>query len=188
MFWQKERHSTLKGLAAGAIGGAIASFAMNQFQAGVSKLFEHPEQDPQKKDRAEQAQGWKEHREPHGHEEENATVKAATAVSEGVFDRQLSHDEKQQAGNAMHYGFGILSGAFYGAMVEELPVARTGEGLVFGAALWLTADEVAVPALGLSKAPREYPARVHAMALGSHLVYGLTTEIVRSALRGRWKS
>jgi hypothetical protein len=35
----------------------------------------------------------------------------------------------------------------------------------------------------LSKGPGEYPPRVHAMGLGSHLVYGLTTEIVRRALR-----
>jgi putative membrane protein len=173
--------SIVKGLAAGAIGGAVASFAMNQFQAAASKLFENPEQHPDKKERARQAQGWKEHKQEGGGEEENATVKAAVAV----LGPELSDHQKQAAGSAMHYAFGIVSGAAYGAAVEEWPAARVGQGTVFGAALWLTADEIAVPAFRLSKPPAEYPVRVHAMALSSHLVYGVVTELVRRALRGR---
>jgi hypothetical protein len=173
--------SIAKGMLAGAIGGAVASFAMNQFQAAASKLFEDPEQHPQKKERARQAQGWKEHKQESGGEEENATVNAAVAV----LGPDLSPKQKQAAGNAMHYAFGIVSGVAYGAIAEEWEVARAGSGTLFGAVLWLTADEVAVPALKLSKPPGEYPARVHVMALASHLVYGMATELVRRALRGR---
>ena len=185
MFWNRERHSTIKGLAAGAIGGAVASFAMNQFQAGMSKLFEHPQQHPEKQQRARQAQGWKEHREPAQNDEdiENATVKAAVAVAENVFDYHLEPEEQQQAGNAVHYAFGTFTGALYGAMAEEWKGARAGEGADFGAALWIVSDEIAVPALKLSKGPQAYPLRAHAMALGSHLVYGVTTELVRRVLR-----
>jgi putative membrane protein len=171
-----------KGLLAGAIGGALASFAMNQFQAAMSRLFERPEQHPRKRERARQAQGWKEHRERQGGEEENATVKAAVAVADAV-GVELPEDAKQPAGNAMHYAFGIVTGAAYGAVAEEWPAASACQGTAFGALLWLTADEIAVPALKLSKGPGEYPLRVHAMGLGSHLVYGLTTELVRRALR-----
>jgi putative membrane protein len=193
MFRNKERHSSLKGLAAGAIGGLVASFAMNQFQAGLSKLVEHPRQSPGKKRRARQAQGWREHREPTGGdgEVENATVKAAAAVSEAVLDHELRPEEREPAGNAIHYAQGVVSGAIYGLAAEEWRGVRAGAGTGFGAAVWLAADEVAVPVLKLSKPPREYPLRVHAMALGAHLVYGFTTEMVRRALRperrGLWK-
>jgi hypothetical protein len=173
--------SIVKGLAAGAVGGAVASFAMNQFQAAASKMFENAEQHPDKKERARQAQGWKEHKQESGGEEENATVKAAVAV----LGPELSDEQKRAAGNAMHYAFGIVTGAVYGAAVDEWPAARVGQGTAFGAAVWLVADEVAVPALKLSKRPAAYPLRVHAMALGSHLVYGVVTELVRRALRGR---
>lgn len=185
MWWTRERQSTWKGLASGAIGGAVASFAMNQFQAGVSRLLEHPDQHPEKKDRARQAQGWKEHRQPQGGEEENATVKAAVALAENVFDRELPQEEKQPAGNAVHYAFGAATGALYGAAAEHWPAVRACEGTAFGAALWLAADEVAVPLMKLSKSPRQYPLRVHAMALGSHLIYGAVTELVRRVLRSR---
>ena len=57
-------------------------------------------------------------------------------------------------------------------------------GLPFGAAFWLLADETAVPLLGLSKGPTEYPLSTYAYALASHLVYGLTAEAVRRAVRG----
>ena len=171
-----------KGIIAGAIGGAVGSFAMNQFQAAASRLFEHPQQHPRKRERARQAQGWKEHREPQGGEEENATIKAAVAVADAA-GVKLPEDAKQPAGNAMHYGFGIASGAVYGALAEKWDGARACEGTAFGAVLWLIADEIAIPAMKLSKPAREYPPRVHAMALGSHVVYGFTTEMVRRALR-----
>ncbi len=177
------------GMAAGAVGGAIASWAMNQFQAAASRAFEHDGQHPRKQERARQAQGWKEHR-SHGDEEENATVKAAVAVADAA-DVELPEEDKKAAGNAMHYAFGIVTGAAYGAMVEEWPGVSAAGGTAFGAALWFAADEVAVPALGLSKRPTEYPPRVHAMALGSHLIYGLVTELTRRVLtrglRGRRK-
>src|SRR3954447_9363634 len=135
MFWNRERHRTIKGLAAGAVGGMIASFAMNQFQARVSKLFESPRQPAQKKKRARQAQGWKEHREParrqNPEEVENATIKAAAAVSETVFHHKLKRKEREPAGNIMHYAYGIVTGAVYGMAVEEWDAARAGEGTAF---------------------------------------------------------
>jgi putative membrane protein len=171
-----------KGLVAGAVGGAVGSLAMNRFQAAVSRLFERPEQHPRKRERARQAQGWKEHRERRGGEEENATVKAAAAVADAV-GVALPEDAKQPVGNAMHYAFGIATGAAYGAAAEAWPGVTACEGTAFAAVLWLTADEIAIPALKLSKRPGEYPLRVHAMGLASHLVYGFTTELVRRAFR-----
>ena len=44
---------------------------------------------------------------------------------------------------------------------------------------WLVVDEGAVPILGLSKGPTQYPLSTHVYALASHFVYGLTTELVR---------
>ncbi len=58
-----------------------------------------------------------------------------------------------------------------------------GAGLPFGSAVWAIADDVVVPALGLSKSPTAYPLSTHAYALTSHWVYGLTTELVRKAVR-----
>lgn len=119
-------------------------------------------------------------------EDENATVKVATAISEKVLSRPLPEDRKQQAGQAVHYGFGTLVGGLYGAVAEEAPVLAIAGGVPFGAALWLAADEVAVPALRLAPPPTHVPAKTHLSALGAHLVYGLVLEGVRRGVRALW--
>jgi uncharacterized membrane protein YagU involved in acid resistance len=95
----------------------------------------------------------------------------------------LTKSEKKVAGPAVHYALGTSVGALYGAVAELAPEVSAGVGLPFGAAFWLVADETAVPLLGLSKAPTEYPLGTHVYALASHFVYGLTTEVVRRAVR-----
>jgi hypothetical protein len=47
------------------------------------------------------------------------------------------------------------------------------------------AREFLVPKLGLSKSTSEYPLSTHVYSLASHIVYGLTTELVRRAVRSR---
>jgi putative membrane protein len=173
-----------KGAAAGLIGGLVASCMMNQFQAAWSKATEgfekpHGAQSMQPSEGQHPGQSSEQNKE----NQDDATVKAARAISEGIFGRELKEHEKKAAGAAVHYAFGTATGGLYGAVAELAPEVTTGMGLPFGAAFWLVADEAAVPFLGLSKPPTEYPLSTHAYALASHLVFGLTAEIVRRALR-----
>jgi putative membrane protein len=176
-----------KGLAAGAAGGLVASWVMNQFQALWSRKTHGIE-------RSHGAQSLQQGSPRHGiaralrkrggdRESDNAAVRMASAVSEDVFGHRLAEREKEAAGVVAHYAMGVASGAIYGAAAEMLPAATAGAGLPFGAVVWLVADELVVPALGLSKPPTEYPPSTHVYALASHLVYGLATEIVRGAVR-----
>jgi uncharacterized membrane protein YagU involved in acid resistance len=55
--------------------------------------------------------------------------------------------------------------------------------MTFGAALFVAADEIVVPALGLSPQPTESSISSHLYGLAAHLVYGVTTEVVRRGLR-----
>jgi hypothetical protein len=47
-----------------------------------------------------------------------------------------------------------------------------------GVRLWMIADEMAMPLLGLSRAPTSRPAEMHAQSLTAHMVYGLVTSAV----------
>lgn len=171
---RREDGDVLKGLVAGVVGGLVASLAMNQFQALWSKLSEE----------VEQAEGTKKKKESQQEEGGgDATVKAAEAISEAVFNHELTKREEKVVGPAVHYAMGATSGAIYGVLAELTPLVTVGAGLPFGTAVWLAADEAAVPALGLSKPPTEVPLSTHAYALASHFVYGLTTEAVRRAVR-----
>jgi hypothetical protein len=115
--------------------------------------------------------------------QDDTTVRAASAVSEGLFDHKLTQSEKNIAGPAVHYILGTGVGGLYGVAAEMAPKATAGKGLPFGAVFWLVVDEGAVPLLRLSKGPMAYPLSSHAYALSSHLVYGLTAEVVRRAVR-----
>lgn len=154
----------VKGAVAGLIGGLVASFVMSEFQTLLSKLSEEEKKSKKKK-------------------EEPATVKAAGEISKAVFDHRLKKSEKEPAGEAMHYAMGATSGLIYGIASEIAPVTTVGLGIPFGAAVWLAADDVIIPALGLAKPATEYPLSTHTYALSSHLVYGLTTDLVRRGVR-----
>jgi hypothetical protein len=172
----------LKGIVAGLAAGLVASWTMNQFQAALTRLTEGSEK-PHGAQSMQPAQGSSGDQEQDAKEEDDATVKAAEAISEGVFGHELQKSEKKSAGAAVHYAFGTASGGLYGALAEVAPQVTTAAGLPFGAAFWLLADEVSVPLLGLSKGPAEYPLSTHAYALASHLVYGATAELSRRAVR-----
>jgi putative membrane protein len=164
----------LKGLAAGLLGGLVASWTMNRFQDVWMKLAGSPSSGAESQQQAQKKSD---------EEQDDATVKTASAISEGIFDHKLTKSEKKIAGPAVHYAFGTSVGGLYGATAELAPEVARGAGLPFGAAFWLVADETALPLLGLSKGPTAYPVSTHVYALASHFVYGLTAEVVRRGVR-----
>jgi hypothetical protein len=167
----------LRGLLAGAAAGLFAAWAMNHFQGLWSKVSE-------KLQHANDEQQNQQQQQPKSSgESEDATMKAAAKIASLFFGRELSREEKKKAGLVVHYAFGAFSGAMYGLVSEYLPVARLGFGTAFGTALFLIADELSVPALGLSKSPGEYPLSSHLYGLASHFVYGVSTEAMRSGIR-----
>ena len=177
----RDHNNVWKGLAAGLIGGLVASWTMNRFQDVWSQVAKG----------AETRQGNQETSDTQASEfgskpevPDDTTMKAASAVSEGVFGHKLTQSEKKIGGAAVHYVLGTGVGGLYGAAAEMSPNVTAGAGLPFGAVFWLVVDEGAVPLLGLSEGPMEYPLSVHAYALSSHFVYGLTAEVVRRAVRG----
>jgi putative membrane protein len=173
----------LKGLAVGAISGLAATWTMTQAQNLSSRLLQQNSgEQEQPEDRAEQAQAKQPEQEHERQEEAPSTEKVATAVSRRMFHKELRPKRRQQAGQVVHYGFGMVMGAAYGALVEVIPTASAGHGTLYGVGLWLMADEVAVPAFRLSDPPTEQPLSSHAQAFGFHLVYGLALEQVRRVI------
>jgi putative membrane protein len=115
--------------------------------------------------------------------DEDSTVKTARIISRRVFHRELPEEQKERAGLAVHYAFGSTVGALYGALCEVVPALARGAGLPFGTAVWLGANEIAVPAFRLGKPPTRVPLSEHVFSLATHFVYGLTTDTVRRLIR-----
>lgn len=163
--------SVFKGLMAGLIGGLIGTIVMNEFQS----LWSAVSQKLDSGDGRQSQQGQQ--------ESESPTMKAAAKIAR-LGGRELTHQEKKKLGPVVHYSFGTLQGAVYGG-TAELAGTPGGflPGVLFGAALFAAADELALPQLGLTGKPSEMPASGHLYGLAAHLVYGLSTEIARRGLR-----
>lgn len=116
-------------------------------------------------------------------ENQNANELAAQAVGQWVLGRRLSRDELRIAAAFSHYAFGAAVGAIYGACIESRSRQRFRSGAGLGTALWATADEIAMPVLGLSEPTTRRPLEMHLQSLAAHLVYGVATEIVRRPAR-----
>jgi len=163
-------HCLTRGVLAGALGGLVASWVMNLFITAAMKAQQaakSPEE--QAREQAQQNQ----------QDSEDSTMKVADTITWLATGHHLSQHGKQKGGPIVHYAFGTLMGALYGALAELSHTSTTGAGTAFGTGLFIAADEIMVPALGLSKPPTQQPASDQLTHYAAHLVYGTTTEMVR---------
>ena len=104
-------------------------------------------------------------------------------LAEKIAGHPLDEGTKTAATEVIHWGFGAMTGAFYGVLAEFYPAATAKEGASFGLALMTLTHESALPAMGLSVPPEEQTAREHTSEAASHVLYGVTAERVRSMIR-----
>lgn len=183
-FLRRNERSAWKGLVAGAAGGLVGTIIMTEFQNAWNKAGEKRRS---RDSRAQQGSLRPQNGEHKQEEKEDATIKAAGNLAR-VAGQELTHEQRKQASPLVHYAYGTAMGALYGMAMETSPRQIRAQripftGSVFGSALFLGADEMAIPALGLAEAS-EAPSH-HLYGWASHLVYGLTAEFVRRQVRKR---
>src|ERR1700712_3965924 len=101
-------------------------------------------------------------------------------LAERLSGHPLDSTTKEIESEAIHWGFGALTGAAYGALAEFYPAATSKEGASFGIALMTLPPEKALPALGLSAEPNDQTFREKGSEAATHVLYGVVTERVRS--------
>jgi putative membrane protein len=173
---RRDDRNVVGGVVAGLIGGLVGTWAMTEFQAIWRSKGDHdPDMAPaggrhDARDRQERTDA------------SSANLSVVNAVASGSIDRRLTREELERAVPAMHYAFGAAMGAIYGGLREVSPSVRTMGGSGWGTTVWAGADGLALPLLGLS--PKgAYPLETHAQSYAAHLVYGVTTEMVRRGVR-----
>ena len=157
--------SVFASLIGGLLGGLIGAGVMSAGHALITRVAGDSPAPPANSD-----------------QDEDSTVKVAQHLSRVVRGRPLSDHEKPMAGHLVHYGFGTSMGLLYGAAAAVLPAVRFGAGTAYGAAVWLGAHAIVVPALGLARSPLSEPLTKEARELALHLAYGLAVGLVWKAL------
>jgi uncharacterized membrane protein YagU involved in acid resistance len=124
--------------------------------------------------------------------DDDAAVRVGRTAYRTVTGVEPSLAIKPWLGSAAHYAFGGSLGIYYVLAADRAPLLRAGYGTLFGSLVWAIADEGVMPALGLSRGPRQLSSAVHAYAVAAHWVYGATLEAIRQcALRtfsSLWRS
>jgi putative membrane protein len=159
----KKDTSLVRGILAGMAGGLAAAWMMNEFMAGPGRKLQQSVQSDEPK--------------------QDATMKAADAIVHTATGEHLSRAEKEKGGPIVHYAFGALTGGLYGGLAEYSSAVTSGFGTSFGGILFSGADLLAVPAFKLAPSPADQPASALASPFAAHIVYGVTTELVRRILR-----
>jgi putative membrane protein len=104
-------------------------------------------------------------------------------LAEKLAGHELTAEQETVAVETIHWGFGALTGAAYGALAEFYPAATAKDGAGFGMALASLTHEGALPAMGLSAPPEEQTTRERTSEMASHAVFGVVTETVRRVIR-----
>jgi uncharacterized membrane protein YagU involved in acid resistance len=161
----------------GFAGGLVGALAMNLFSRALSSARGGRETPGGAPGRDRAGRGVQPPQ-AEGTAENDATVRVGTAAYRAMTNRTPGRATRSWLGTAVHYAFGGAMGAWYAAMAERVPTVRALHGVAYGTAVWVVADEIVMPILGLSRGPRQLPGDVHAYALAGHWVYGATLESV----------
>ena len=164
-----------KGLASGLVGGAAGLIAM-QLVHRVARPLVKPR--PKKATDVFASERTMSPLGSHHLPDEGATDAIARLAYTKLADREPTPRAKQILSWGVHVGYGLTVAALYGVVRGRRGRRRrhpVRDGLLFGAALWLFGDELAVPLLGLADKPTAYSATSHAETLAAHLGYGLAT-------------
>ncbi len=95
----------------------------------------------------------------------------------------LKKEEKKPMEQKIHWAFGLMTGALYGLSVERNPAAASGFGSLMGTALYGGTHGSVLPAFAMEPWPTENRPEFVINEFIGHLVYGVTTEIVRRQAR-----
>jgi putative membrane protein len=104
-------------------------------------------------------------------------------LAERVVGHPLSEGQKSIAAQGIHWTFGALAGAVYGAAVELEPKIGAWRGAAFGLGLNKLTHESLLPKAGLAAPTVRQSTQERQSEWVTHAIYGVTTDLVRRLVR-----
>jgi putative membrane protein len=161
----------LGGLAAGVIGGLVATWALDCYQKGSLQAVGGGQN-------AEGATPIFSRRQGDDMEEQRAY--AAEHIAKSTFGKYLTRSQRRRAAPLVHYAVGALTGGIYGLTAEVLPIVRRGYGTGYSNLLFLSGSEAVLPWFNLRRSKSRSS---RSGGLSGPLVYGAALETTRRVVR-----
>lgn len=117
----------------------------------------------------------------------SAQIKIVDDLSYKITGTPISIQNEAIAEQLVNIPFGASVGAAYGYKKRDNMELKVMDGIAFGATTWITTHETTFPILGLEPKPTDVPIRMQANELLAHVLFGITTEVVRSLVNQKLK-
>jgi len=120
-------------------------------------------------------------------EQRSAQIKLIDNLSTKILGSPISRDHEALAEQLVNFPIGSSIGAAYGYGKKDKDEFRLTDGVILGASTWFTTHETSLPMLGLESKPKNIPIKMQANELFAHVLFGITTELVRNFVNKRLK-
>lgn len=115
-------------------------------------------------------------------DEEAAQMTVIDDLSEKITGNQLSGVSEQIAEQFADIPLGASVGAAYGYGKKDNDEINVIDGVILGATTWASTHETSLPMSGIEKAPEDVPVTTQLQELAAHVIFGVTTEVVRGLI------
>jgi hypothetical protein len=103
------------------------------------------------------------------------TEQVAERLATRLFRTELSPEARQRVGAGIHWAYGAFWGALSAQIQLTLRPPAVPYGVALGLAVWMVGPGRIVPALGLYERPVSSGLARRLLAIGLHILFGVTT-------------
>lgn len=121
-------------------------------------------------------------------EQRSAQIKILDDLSTKITGTPISIQNEAIAEQLVNFPIGATLGAAYGYGKKDKDIYNISDGVILGASTWVSTHETSLPILGLEPKPTDVPIKMQINELLAHVLYGITTEIVRNAVNKQLKT
>ncbi|MGY5849153.1 DUF1440 domain-containing protein [Salegentibacter sp. F14] len=121
-------------------------------------------------------------------EQRSAQIRILDNLSTKITGGPISVQNEALAEQLVNFPVGASLGAAYGYGKKDKDHLKITDGMILGASIWFTTHETSLPMLGLEENPKDIPLKTQANELFAHLLFGVTTELVRNYINKSLKN
>lgn len=120
-------------------------------------------------------------------DQRSAQIKIMDDLSTKITGSPISTVNEALVEQLVSLPVGASVGAAYGYGKKDKDEYNITDGVILGSSTWLSTHETSLPLLGLEPKPTNIPVRMQINELIAHVLFGITTEVVRSAVSRKLK-
>ncbi|MDN3596178.1 DUF1440 domain-containing protein [Zunongwangia endophytica] len=113
-------------------------------------------------------------------ENRSAQLKIIDDLSTKITGTPISVQNEELAEQLVNFPVGVSVGAAYGYGKKNKEGLNIAEGIIMGTSTWISTHQTSLPLMGLKDKPTDVPMKMQANEFIAHLLFGITTELVRN--------